>query len=174
MERGTSIKSILQRGSDRTPLHYASEHGHADAIRVLIARGADITARAKGGKTPLHVAGGDEEVVEALISLGSDMTAEDDTGATPLHTLAMAGQTAGIRTLLDARCPAHSIDKAQSTPLHLACRRPNNASAVSTLLSAGAYVNAPDAEGVRPLHEACQYGNVELIQLLATAGADLE
>ncbi|KAL1639424.1 Ankyrin repeat and SOCS box protein 10 [Diplodia intermedia] len=178
-EQGVAVKSIFRHGSsssraDRTPLHYAAENGHADAIRVLIARGADPNSKTKGGMISLHIARGGSETAETLIALGAKMLATDDSGATPLHALAAAGQTDGVKALLAAKCPVDIADKAQRTPLHLACRRSDNRDVVSSLLSAGAYANAADADGVRPLHEACGHGNAELIPLLTAAGADVE
>ncbi|KAL1636864.1 hypothetical protein SLS56_000958 [Neofusicoccum ribis] len=66
-----------------------------------------------------------------------------------------------------------AVNKAQQTPLHLACRH-NAAAAVSLLLSAHAYINAPDADGLHPLHYACKHGHAQLIAPLLAAGADIE
>jgi ankyrin repeat protein len=59
----------------------------------LIANGADVNAKNKNGKTPLHWAAvhdlGDEAdytgVAECLIEHGADVNAKDEVGRTPLH-----------------------------------------------------------------------------------------
>ncbi|KAH9962806.1 ankyrin repeat-containing domain protein [Lactifluus volemus] len=46
---------ILLRFPGKTPLHYASERGHLDVVRLLLGSGADVNARMDDGSTPLHV-----------------------------------------------------------------------------------------------------------------------
>ena len=46
----------LQDKDKCTPLHEASSHGHLDAVRILIARGADVTAETSQGDTALFSA----------------------------------------------------------------------------------------------------------------------
>ena len=54
-----SVKNIninIQAGAEtdrRIPLHDAAENGHADICRVLMDRGAALTARDSKGKTPI-------------------------------------------------------------------------------------------------------------------------
>ena len=52
----------------RTPLHVASEHGHGDVVRLLMERGADLTARDHLGRTPSELASlkGMLEIVQFL------------------------------------------------------------------------------------------------------------
>ena len=57
------VSSFLMYGM--TPLHYAAEYGHKDVAELLIAKGANVNARGKNGKTPLDLAD-TEEVREIL------------------------------------------------------------------------------------------------------------
>ena len=41
---------------DRRPLHYAAYGNHADVVRLLLARGADVDAIDKDHYTALHAA----------------------------------------------------------------------------------------------------------------------
>lgn len=82
-------------------------------IQVLLAAGADVTARTSAGRIPLHIACGtqdvDTTVVAMLIAAGSDISCRTShfgqslgTDAQPLHYAAAAGNTAVVQMLLSA------------------------------------------------------------------------
>ena len=58
-----------------------------EIVRLLVERGADVTAQDKSFSTPLHLASsfGTPEIVRLLIERGADITAEDERRRTPLH-----------------------------------------------------------------------------------------
>ena len=68
-------------------------HGSEDAARLLIDRGADVTATTKAGKTALHAAAARErpELAMLLLQSGAGLTAQDDEGMTPMHEAAFRG-----------------------------------------------------------------------------------
>ena len=70
----------------QTPLHVASAQCHGNVVTVLLAKGAALEARAKGGPTPLHLAaqGGCAEAVNLLLAKGAQVNARDDAKRTPL------------------------------------------------------------------------------------------
>ena len=74
----------LQDG--HTPLHCASENGHAGMAEVLIKAGADLNAKDRDGRTPLHDASekGQAGTAEVLIKAGADLNAKDNKGHTAL------------------------------------------------------------------------------------------
>jgi len=51
-----------------TPLHSAVERGQADIVELLVAKGADVTAKDRQGRTALTIAErkGHTEIVELL------------------------------------------------------------------------------------------------------------
>ena len=65
---GTIVGNGAPAGARKTdgesPLHIAARHGHADAARLLIRRGADPSAADSAGKTPIELATVD--AIEAL------------------------------------------------------------------------------------------------------------
>jgi ankyrin repeat protein len=96
LEHGASLAANIW---GRTPLHGICWHsevlGHGDPIaqekiiRMLVAAGAPLEARASSGETPLHWAlDGDianPSSVQVLLELGANPNALDNGGSSPLH-----------------------------------------------------------------------------------------
>jgi ankyrin repeat protein len=89
----------------------AAYHGHADAVAVLVGRGADVGARNQRGLSPLDGAAfkGDLAVIEILLAAGAEVDAEGPDGRTALAWAAAFDRDAAVRLLL-----ARGAD-----PLHL-------------------------------------------------------
>ena len=78
------------------PLHIAAFNGAWESATLLIARGANIHAKAShNGHTPLHAAayGNALDVAELLIARGADIHAKVFDGKTPLHVAAERGSS---------------------------------------------------------------------------------
>lgn len=137
-----------------TPLHRAISQNQKGMAELLIAKGADVNARAaQGGFTPLHRAVFDHriEFVELLLNSGAKIDSKDDNGDTPLHR-AVAGFP-------------YSRDR----------------TTVELLISKGADINAVNNAGYTPLQTAIEYcGGIEecakkeMFDLLIAEGADIE
>ncbi|MEY2393650.1 ankyrin repeat domain-containing protein, partial [Wolbachia endosymbiont of Tettigetta isshikii] len=69
------------------PLHFASELGNEEAVKLFLNRGADINASTKGNLTPLHIATktGHKTVVRLLLQHGAKVDNQDKDGKTILH-----------------------------------------------------------------------------------------
>jgi uncharacterized protein len=92
------------RGGDGfTPLHLAAFFGGAEAVRAILATGADPNADAENTfhVRPIHsaVAVGDHASAQALLEAGADPNVEQDGGYTPL-TAAIHNQDAEMEALL--------------------------------------------------------------------------
>lgn len=87
-----SDRSLINaRDSDgSSPLHCAAWKGHADAVALLLQRGADVADENQNGHwggTALHAAahGNQRAVAEVLIKNGADVNKVSFKGATPLQ-----------------------------------------------------------------------------------------
>lgn len=76
-----------------TAFHAAAAAGQWQAMRLLLARGADIDARAANGETPLHYAArvaagsGRLETLKFMLELGVNSQVRDNTGLTALESV---------------------------------------------------------------------------------------
>ena len=59
----------------QTPLMLAAAFGSVDAVRALLASGADVRAASSTGVTALHLAADDVAKVRLLIDAGADVNA---------------------------------------------------------------------------------------------------
>jgi ankyrin repeat protein len=68
-------------------LYWAALNDHRDAVKLLLAHGADVNTKDDSGWTPLHWAAhkGSKAVAELQLAHGTEVNAKDDGGFTPLH-----------------------------------------------------------------------------------------
>jgi Acyltransferase family/Ankyrin repeats (3 copies) len=100
---GVAVEALdPERGG--TPLLWAAVTGRAEAMELLISRGADVNAADPQGGTALHAAAflGHEKAVEVLIQNGAKVNAANKRGERPLDGASLdAGTTRYIASLLD-------------------------------------------------------------------------
>ena len=132
------------------PLHFAVREGHPDAVRLLVAAGADLTHRNAlyGNDTLLQMAvdRGHERVADYLRQelrsrLGSAGSRH------PIHAALAAGDAAAVERLLGAdRRLANRGDHLGRRPLHYAVAA-GRRDLVDVLLDAGADIDTPGFGG---------------------------
>lgn len=92
----------------KTPLIYAAELGHADMVKLLLDKGANINAMGKDWQgnavnSPLMTAAefGHEGIVSELVARGASVTRADAFGMTPLLSAAKQSRVNTSKVLLD-------------------------------------------------------------------------
>jgi ankyrin repeat protein len=167
-----------------TGLHAAAKGGHVDAVRLLLAHGADPNAREAGDNTyPLHwaAAQGHLEIVRALIDGGGDVLGIDD-----VHELDVIGWATFYRASGDdrARMDAPRRELVAVLLEHGARHHIFSAMCVGDLDLIRALVEQnPDTLDRRmsrfereqtPLHFAISRKRYDILDLLIELGADLD
>ena len=170
----TAAATLCAATADMT-LSGAAMQGDRDAVRLLIAQGADVNAAQGDGMTALHWAAfkDDVDMARVLIKAGANVKAETRIDATtPLFMAARNGDAAMIDLLLYAGADAKSADKLGTTPLMMAAAS-GSADAVKVLLDHGADVNAKEsAHGQTALMFAAAMNRAAAMKVLLARGAD--
>jgi ankyrin repeat protein len=135
----------------RTPLMRAAARNDLEAVKTLLAQGANVNGSSGDGYTAVMYAAfyGNSETVEYLLDHGADVNARDKNGLTALIEAAKQNLDAG-----------DVIASYVGT--------------IKALLKKGADVNARDKEGLTALAYAEKYGlrnKAEIVRLLKDAGA---
>lgn len=147
----------------------AVQANDADAVKALIAKGADVDELDSNGDAPLVIAAyrGYTEVVRLLLEAGADVAAVDPgMKATALHAAAYAGRTEAAKLLI-----AHGIEIDRQGPqngytaLHDAIWQ-NNVETAQALLDAGANLDVRSHSGQTPLQFAQSKHRTEIVRLI--------
>ena len=199
------LERLLAAGADpnaatslgETLLMTCTGTGAADAVAMLLDRGASVNAReASYGQTALMRAAArdDPEVVRLLLAHGADVHARSTTyllpvslgnplddvgggavmvpqrGYTPLLFAARHGQVENVRLLLDAGADVDEAAPTGESALVVASFS-GQGRVAALLLERGADPNDQGA-GYTPLHTAVVRGDLELVEALCARGAD--
>uniref|UniRef100_A0A8D8SAP2 Poly [ADP-ribose] polymerase n=1 Tax=Cacopsylla melanoneura TaxID=428564 RepID=A0A8D8SAP2_9HEMI len=182
-------------GRHSTPLHFAAGYNRVGVVEYLLAHGADVHSKDKGGLVPLHNACsyGHYEVTEMLVKHGANVNVADLWKFTPLHEAAAKGKADIVRLLLQHGADPSKKNRDGATPLDLVregdqdvsdllrgnsalldAAKKGNLARVTKLLTVE-NINCRDAQGRNstPLHLAAGYNNVDVAELLLEKGADV-
>ncbi len=179
---GTLVKSSDVNTKDSrggTPLMYAAAFGSLDAMKLLVAAGADVNAKNAFDATALMGCATDLDKVRFLVEKGADVNAQSKPGRTAL--LIASGINGGseiVRFLLDKGAESSAADASGVTPLLEATRVDDTASmklllAKNVAANVKGGLNGVGAEGYTPLLNSAGAGNVEIVRMLLAKGADV-
>ena len=190
LNKGPKIKNTRD---NEYLLHKAVSENNREAVKKLIAAGADINAVDLNGDSPLYIALDKKykDIAKHLITAGADINAKDATGTTPLEKAIARENVSAIETLMLLGANADCRNKDGLSPLLYlilkeknpkfenkdpvyAMAYENNLNIVAQILiKAGANVNAKDNYNTTPLHLAVVKGYPGLAIALIEAGADV-
>ena len=107
------------------PLHLAVRKDHVDVARMLVERGADVSAQTTDGRTPLHQASlsGSVDMARMLVERGADVSAQTTDGRTPLHDASWSGSVDIARMLVERGADVSAQTTDGRTPLELAVKQ---------------------------------------------------
>ena len=174
------VRALVQRGADvnarennesQTALMWAAAQGHEDVLKILLAAGADIGLRSRGrqhfvcfttqcGNTGFSKM---NERAQTVVSRGA---------YTALLFAARQGGVESVKLLLDAGAPIEEQGGDGYTPLLLATHS-GHTRLTKFLLERGANPNA-SGPGYAPLHTAVLRGDLEMVDSLIAAGAQVD
>jgi len=177
LEEGSSYvgQTVLPKGG-WTALMYAARQGSLDAVRALAEAGASLNAADQDGTPALTFAiiNGHYDVAQLLVEKGADVNQPDRTGATPLysavdmHTLV----TSFGRPELPRAVTEGSVDAARLLLAHGA--DPNKALKTKVLKRTYQAGDPRLGQGSTPLMRAAKAGDVVMMRLLVSGGADID
>ncbi|OZC04403.1 ankyrin repeat domain-containing protein [Rubricoccus marinus] len=185
IEAALDAGAPLDASGDETGLYSgsalltAARAGHEDAVRLLLARGADPNATDAEGFAPLNVA--TAAISQLLIDAGAEVNVTQDfANRAPLPGAAIDDDLERMQLLLDAGAdPDAQLPVLENQgALHFAVTN-GSPEAVRILLDAGANPDLPDALGYTPLLNAVSGRSmdsgvaIEIAQLLLASGADV-
>ena len=178
-----TLLAIINHGADVnatnkdnvTALITACKKKHIDAINVLLNAGADPNIFGVDDAPCIHymVLGAcNTEALLAVISHGADANATNNFGVTALMEASWKGNVEAINVLLDAGANPSTADKGL-TWLHHAVLGRCIRETMQAIVDLGADVNATNNDGITALMTACRKGTADAINVLLSAGADL-
>jgi len=182
-ERGKELKDINFVVDDWTVLHMAATAGSAPLVKFILGiEGVNVNAKGKKGMTPLTCAidNGHKDCAKLLMEEGhADINGGESEGSwNPMLSAAYKGDVESLKLLIESsngKLDVEMVNKEQKGyhAIHFAAASKNNAvELLTTLLDAGADINALNDNGQTPLHIAVFWNNVDAVKLLVDRGAD--
>ena len=182
LNKGASINT--KNLNSFTPLMVAVYYGSAMGVREILKHSnCQVELRDRLGKNAFSIAIEKNEklVVTEILNYCRGrwlVNEKDDEDITPLHVVARHGYVEILELLLDTKnCDLVALNSFKETPLHVAAYN-GNATIVQRLLDYLCEVSIEvieneDMYGNTALHCACEQGQLEIVELLVKAKANI-
>ncbi|CAH0549306.1 unnamed protein product [Brassicogethes aeneus] len=181
-----TAKFLINKGADvnlrgskdnATALHDAAATGNVEIAKVLLSKDADIDAQDINEFSPLMFAVNKNhtETAKFLINHGADVNLRSSKyNATALHDAAATGNVEIAKVLLSKKADIDAQDINGNSPLMFAVNK-NHTETAEFLINQGANVNLRGSKDkIMALHVAAATGNVEIVNVLVSNGADID
>jgi len=157
----------------RTALMLASEYGHIEVVKSLLANGANINENGYFGETALILASENRriEIVKYLLANGANINDKDNYGTTALISASQEGPIEIVKSLLANGANVNEKDKYGKTAL-ISASQWGHIEIVKSLLANGANINDKDKYGITALIWAIKKGHIEVVKYLLANGAN--
>ena len=151
----------------------ACQKGQLEAVKDLLAKGADVNVKGDHGITALikAISLGHLEVAKELLAHGVDVDATNSNDETALLHASQRGHLEVVKALLAAGADANAKGNIGGTALMQASHC-GHLDVVTALLAAGANVDAKNIDGTSALFMATAKGRLEVVKALLAQGAD--
>lgn len=176
------LKRLLERGADpnsrvegKPAVVWAAESDLSEAVRALLAHGADINAADDEGCSALMSAAfdGNVDVSKTLIDAGADVNRSDKDGCTALMNAAKSGSLDVLAALISSGAELNRTDSSGQTALIWAAMRGDFPKVIEMLASHGAEVDFQGGPfGWTALMSATYMRHLETMRTLLRLGAD--
>jgi ankyrin repeat protein len=171
-------KVDVRDGHGRTPLHVAAFARHHDAMRALVAAGADPNALESDRYDIVTIAAVADDVRTLDVALELGASAKNVTSrydGTALIAAAHLGHADVVRRLIRAGAPLDHVNNLGWTALIesivLGDGGPRHLETLTVLVRAGANLTLADRQGQTPLALARGRGYEAMVRMLQRAGA---
>lgn len=185
LARGAPLSGL---GDVNTPLEYAIVTENRNAVKILLAHGAEVGTTPKSGRPPIrasYLARATQcetisialDLIEAGVMIDEAVYSEDEPeklflSGPSLHLAAANGEEA----MVSALCQREIITSAgahEITPLHLAAENGRGESVIA-LLRNGFPIDARSSVNLTPLHFAAMDGGSKTVTMLCNQGSTLD